>query len=330
MIGCLDRAMRAFGGAPTYWLTDNERTVTIDHVAGIAVRHPLIVAGRSPLRRHDRDLRPGRPRVQGRRRRRRCGSPRPIWCRPTPTCSTTTQSWAELVDGVRRRSWSRSTAGRIGSPGGRRWRCSPRNRPGCTACPTRRSRRRSGRPARCRGRRRSASVGSPTRSRTRLVDAEVWVRVDGDEIVATHVAAGGRGRGRPPPAVDAGQPGIDDAHYPPRPAGPLDRQPRATNAAEAEFLALGDGARMWLVEAAAAGTSTGEGEDGRSRQLGPAARRRAGRLGARPRRHLRPLRRRRRGIDPRRPPGRPTTHAPTRTTRCSPAPAPGTASEVAS
>jgi hypothetical protein len=44
VIGCLDRAMRAFGGAPTYWLTDNERTVTMDHVAGIAVRHPQIVA----------------------------------------------------------------------------------------------------------------------------------------------------------------------------------------------------------------------------------------------------------------------------------------------
>jgi hypothetical protein len=43
VIACLDRAMRAFGGAPTYWLTDNERTVTIDHVAGIAVRHPQIV-----------------------------------------------------------------------------------------------------------------------------------------------------------------------------------------------------------------------------------------------------------------------------------------------
>lgn len=25
VIGCLDRAMRTFGGAPTYWLTDNER-----------------------------------------------------------------------------------------------------------------------------------------------------------------------------------------------------------------------------------------------------------------------------------------------------------------
>ena len=44
VIACVDRAMRAFGGAPTYWLTDNERTVTIDHVAGIAVRHLEIVA----------------------------------------------------------------------------------------------------------------------------------------------------------------------------------------------------------------------------------------------------------------------------------------------
>ena len=44
VIACVDRAMRAFGGAPTYWLTDNERTVTIDHVAGIAVRHPEMAA----------------------------------------------------------------------------------------------------------------------------------------------------------------------------------------------------------------------------------------------------------------------------------------------
>src|SRR5690606_7660431 len=61
-----------------------------------------------------------------------------------------------------------------------------------------------------------------------LVDDQVWVRVDGDEIVAVHVA--GRGvtevarhrRGTP------GSPVIDDSHYPPRPDGPLARQPKAT------------------------------------------------------------------------------------------------------
>jgi hypothetical protein len=40
----LARALRRFGGAPTYALTDNERTVTVDHVCGIAVGNPRIVA----------------------------------------------------------------------------------------------------------------------------------------------------------------------------------------------------------------------------------------------------------------------------------------------
>ena len=39
----LDRALRRMGGAPTYALTDNERTVSVDHVCGIAVRNPQIV-----------------------------------------------------------------------------------------------------------------------------------------------------------------------------------------------------------------------------------------------------------------------------------------------
>ncbi len=40
----LDRALRAFGGAPTYALTDNEKTVSVDHVCGVAVRNPQIVS----------------------------------------------------------------------------------------------------------------------------------------------------------------------------------------------------------------------------------------------------------------------------------------------
>jgi transposase len=41
---CLDATLRRFGAAPTYLLTDNERVVTTDRVAGIAVRHPVMVA----------------------------------------------------------------------------------------------------------------------------------------------------------------------------------------------------------------------------------------------------------------------------------------------
>lgn len=88
-----------------------------------------------------------------------------------------------------------------------------------------------------------------------LNDDAVWVRVDGDEIVAVHVAESGPVEVARHRRSTPGNPMIDDAHYPPRPDGPLARQPKATSAAEAEFLAIGDGARTWLVEAAAAGTS---------------------------------------------------------------------------
>ena len=43
LIACIDQALRRFGGVPTYALTDNERTVTTDHVARIPMRHPLLV-----------------------------------------------------------------------------------------------------------------------------------------------------------------------------------------------------------------------------------------------------------------------------------------------
>jgi hypothetical protein len=88
-----------------------------------------------------------------------------------------------------------------------------------------------------------------------LIDEAVWVRVDGDEIVATHVGANGAVEVARHRRSTPGTPRIDDAHYPPRPAGALNRQPKPVNAAEAEFLALGEGARLWLVEGAAAGTS---------------------------------------------------------------------------
>jgi hypothetical protein len=38
-----DRTLRRFDGVPTYALTDNEKTVTVEHVCGIAVRNPMIV-----------------------------------------------------------------------------------------------------------------------------------------------------------------------------------------------------------------------------------------------------------------------------------------------
>jgi transposase len=44
LVACLDATLRRLGGAPTYLLSDNAKTVTVEHVAGVAVRHPAIVA----------------------------------------------------------------------------------------------------------------------------------------------------------------------------------------------------------------------------------------------------------------------------------------------
>jgi hypothetical protein len=88
-----------------------------------------------------------------------------------------------------------------------------------------------------------------------LMGQTVWVRPYGDQVVIVHVADNGPVEVARHARTTPGNPRIDDAHFPPRPEGPLRRTPRAKTAAEAEFLALGQGAALWLVEAAAAGCS---------------------------------------------------------------------------
>ncbi|HEX2418905.1 MAG TPA: IS21 family transposase, partial [Micromonosporaceae bacterium] len=44
LIACLDATLRRVGGVPAYLLGDNAKTVTVEHVAGVAVRHPTVVA----------------------------------------------------------------------------------------------------------------------------------------------------------------------------------------------------------------------------------------------------------------------------------------------
>lgn len=123
-----------------------------------------------------------------------------------------------------RRSARRSTPARTVSQSGHRSRYSPRNGTRLHPVP---------------------AVHTVAFGTTRVVPAKVvivHVSDDGPVEVARHARA------------TPGTPRIDDDHFPPQPSGPLDRRPRARNAAESEFLDLGEGARLWLVEAAAAGT----------------------------------------------------------------------------
>jgi hypothetical protein len=53
----------------------------------------------------------------------------------------------------------------------------------------------------------------------------------------------------------AGQPRHNPAHFGPPPEGPLRRTPKARTADEAAFLAIGSGAKQWLIAAAAVGAA---------------------------------------------------------------------------
>jgi transposase len=253
LIGCLDRAMRAFGGAPTYWLTDNERTVTVDHVAGVPVRHPAMVAIGGHYGITVATCVPADPESKG-------GSEATVRVAKAdlvPTDANLVEdyaSWVELVDacdafmaevnGRPHRATRRSPVVLLAEEGPRLHRLP--DQPYTAAFGETRRVSWSA----------TISYGGVTYSVPHtLADETVWVRVDGDQIVVTHCPAAGAVEVARHRRSTPGRPVIDDAHYPPRPPGPLGRQPTAANASEEEFLALGEGARLWLVEAASAGTS---------------------------------------------------------------------------
>jgi transposase len=43
IVACMDATLRRLGGVPAYVLTDNEKTIKVEHVADVAVRNPEIV-----------------------------------------------------------------------------------------------------------------------------------------------------------------------------------------------------------------------------------------------------------------------------------------------
>ena len=88
-----------------------------------------------------------------------------------------------------------------------------------------------------------------------LIGERVWVRAEGEQLVVVHVdqLQGPREVARHR-LTTPGRPSIGDEHYPPRPAGALERRPRARISEEREFLQIGEGAERWLKRAAAEGT----------------------------------------------------------------------------
>ena len=89
----------------------------------------------------------------------------------------------------------------------------------------------------------------------RLAGEIVHVRRHGEQVVIAHAGPQGAAEVARHRLASPGSLQLDDAHYPPAPPGALNREPKARTRAEAEFPAIGPGAGLWLAEAAAAGAS---------------------------------------------------------------------------
>lgn len=254
-LACIDAVLRRLGGAPTYLLTDNERTVTTDHVCGLAVRHPLMVAAGRHYGLSVVTCVPYDPETKG-------GSE-----------STVKVAKADLVPTEANLLEAYDTFGGLVSA--------------CEAfcervnarphTETRRA------PAEMILDERShlhrlpaepftAAVGETRSVRAdqtvrwgrvpyslpeEWVGAEVWCRVEGDELVVVGRDAGGLREVIRHELSIPGYPRILDEHYPhhPKGNGPPERTLRPRSDDERAFLALGEGADRWLREACATGVA---------------------------------------------------------------------------
>lgn len=248
----LDRAFRYFDGVPTYALTDNEKTVSVDHVAGIAVRNQQIVQAAHHYGVSIQTCVPADPQSKG-------GSENTVKIAKADLVPTdhnlrdeyesmsevqdACEQWMSDVNTRPHRSTQEPPVIRLAQEHERLHRVPAR--PHTVAFgETRKVSWQS-----------TVSVGSAVYSVPHeLVDQIVWVRAAGDELIVVS-ASGPEGprevaRHR---LTTPGRPSIQDEHYPPRPEGALARRPRARNQDERAFLAIGEGAERWLRRAAGEG-----------------------------------------------------------------------------
>ncbi len=262
VFAALDQTFRQLGGVPTYVLTDNEKTVTVEHIAGIPVRNAQLVTfaehysvvvhtcvpadpaskggTESSVKISKADLVPKDTNLLEEyasfaKLEAACGA----FCEKVNTRShrLTKRPPVEML--AEERTRLHPVPGVPHTVAFGTTRVVPANTPMVTF--------ESG----------QYSVPHTLNGRS-LLGAKVWVRTQGvgidEQVVIVHVSDDGPVEVARHARATPGMPKINDEHFPPQPEGPLDRRPRAKNTAEAEFLDLGAGARLWLVEAAAAGT----------------------------------------------------------------------------
>ncbi len=251
VIACLDETLRRFGGSATYALTDNERTVTVDRVAGIAVKHPVLVAASRHYGLQVHACVPFDPASKG-------GSESTVKVAKADLVPTEANLLPEYASFSQLRSACDAFCAGVNARPHRETHRPPveliadelrRLHPvpdepytvafGVTRVVDEESTVRYG----------SARYSVPHT----LVGERVWVRVEGDELVVAHVGLGGAREAARHRLTTPGNPRIDPAHYPERTSDPLHPKPRPASPEESAFLELGPGAERWLILAAASG-----------------------------------------------------------------------------
>ena len=259
VFAALDRTFRIIGGAPTYVLTDNEKTVTVSHVAGVPVRNLQTIDFARHYSVTVLTCQPADPASKG-------GVEASVKLAKADIVPTNTNlrdeyaSFAEVeaaceafmveVNGREHRVTRRKPAVMLVEEQARLHRVPdtahtvafglsrtvPENTPMVTF--------------------ENGQYSVPAR----LLGSRVFVRTHGvgpgEQVIIVHHGPHGPVEVARHPRARPGSPQINDVHFPdhtPQVPGDYTIVPRSK--AEAEFLAIGHGARTWLLEAAAAGTA---------------------------------------------------------------------------
>jgi Mu transposase, C-terminal domain len=251
--GAIDVAVRRAGGVPTYLLTDNEKTVTVEHVAGIPVRNPAAVelgrhygltiatcvpydpaskgGSESTVKIAKADLVPAEANL------------RPAYA-SFAELECACQVFCDEVNARPHRITRRAPAEMLAEEQAR---LHPVPELPFTAA--------LGVTRRVDALSLVAFEGGQYSVPHQLAGEVVYVRRHGDQVVITYAGPAGVGEAARHLVTTPGSPRVDDAHYPPAPPGALARSPKARTSAEAQFLAIGAGAAQWLAEAGATGAT---------------------------------------------------------------------------
>ena len=254
VLSCRDETFRRLEGIPTYTLTDNEKTVTAEHVAGVPIRHPDMAAAGRHYGTQIATCVPADPESKG-------GSEATVKIAKADLVPTTANLrdayhsfselraeaaiWCEQVNARPHRETGRPPVDMLAEEQ-TRLHPVPRD-PYVAALGETRVVSRSS----------VISLGGVRYSVPhQLVDEQVFVRIDGDEVVIAHQGRDGVAEVARHLVSTPGNPRLDLSHYPPRSTSKiLDHRPAPRTPGEAAFLALGPGAARWLTAAAAAGTA---------------------------------------------------------------------------